>query len=317
MIRLPDRAAALLLAAALALALSACGRDEPARANAPQAGAPAAAFAAVARGRVDVESGLLKLGMAAEGVLARVPVREGERVAAGQELAALDATAAQAEDRIAEAKLAQARAQVNLLQQRLTQARVRAQRLGAAAAAGAGDGQSADDARDALAQLQNEADGVRAAADIAAAQRDQAAWTLKRQTLRAPVAGELSRASARVGMSVSPHDAPLFVLLPDGERIVRAELNAAFLDAVRPGMRAQILDDGDNQRLLGAARVLRLAPAFGPSTLEDDPEVRANERTVECVLALDAPGELRIGQRVLVRFLGQAGRAAAAPASGL
>ena len=28
--------------------------------------------------------------------------------------------------------------------------------------------------------------------------------------------------------------------------------------------------------MLGAARVLRLAPAFGPSTLEDDPEVRAN-----------------------------------------
>lgn len=79
MIRFPDRAAALLLAAALA------------------------------RGRVDVESGLLKLGMAAEGVLARVPVREGERVAAGQELAALDATAAQAEARIAEARLTQAR----------------------------------------------------------------------------------------------------------------------------------------------------------------------------------------------------------------
>ncbi|SDX98395.1 HlyD family efflux transporter periplasmic adaptor subunit [Lysobacter enzymogenes] len=306
MIRLLNRPAPLLLCLALASALSGCGRDEPARDAAPPATTSASTFAAVARGRVDVEGGLLKLGMAAEGVLARVPVREGERVAAGQELAALDATAARADDRIAEARLAQARAQVNLLQQRLAQARVRAQRLGAAAAAGAGDGQSADDARDALAQLQDEADSARAAADIAAAQRDQAAAAMQRQTLHAPVAGELARVAARVGMSVAPHGAPLFVLLPDGERIVRAELNAAFLDNVHPGMRAQILDDGDTQRVLGAARVLRLSPAFGPSTLEDDPDVRANERTVECVLALDKAGGLRIGQRVLVRFLSAA-----------
>jgi len=305
MIRLLNRPAPLSICLALALALSGCGRDEAAGAAAPPAANPSSAFAAVARGRIDVEGGLLKLGMAADGVLARVPVREGERVAAGQELAALDANAAQADDRIAEAKLAQARAQVNLLQQRLAQARVRAQRLGAAAAAGAGDGQSADDARDALAQLQNEADSARAAADIAAAQRDQAAWTLQRQTLHAPVAGQLARVAARVGMSVAPHGAPLFVLLPDGERIVRAELNAAFLDRVHPGMRAQILDDGDTQRVLGAGKVLRLAPAFGASTLEDDPDVRANERTVECVLALDKGEGLRIGQRVLVRFLGK------------
>lgn len=306
MIRLLNRPAPLLLCLALASALSGCGRDEPARDAAPPATTSASTFAAVARGRVDVEGGLLKLGMAAEGVLARVPVREGERVAAGQELAALDVTAARADDRIAEARLAQARAQVNLLQQRLAQARVRAQRLGAAAAAGAGDGQSADDARDALAQLQNEADSARAAADIAAAQRDQAAAALQRQTLHAPVAGELARVAARVGMSVAPHGAPLFVLLPDGERIVRAELNAAFLDNVHTGMRAQILDDGDTQRVLGAARVLRLSPAFGASTLEDDPDVRANERTVECVLVLDKAGGLRIGQRVLVRFLSAA-----------
>lgn len=305
MIRFPNRPAPLLICLALALALSGCGRDEAASAAAPPAANPSSAFAAVARGRIDVEGGLLKLGMTADGVLARVPVREGERVAAGQELAALDANAARADDRIAEARLVQARAQVNLLQQRLAQARVRAQRLGAAAAAGAGDGQSADDARDALTQLQNEADSARAAADIAAAQRDQAAWTLQRQTLRAPVAGQLARVAARVGMSVAPHGAPLFVLLPDGERIVRAELNAAFLDHVHPGMRAQILDDGDTQRVLGAAKVLRLAPAFGASTLEDDPDVRANERTVECVLALDKGDGLRIGQRVLVRFLGK------------
>ena len=58
--------------------------------------------------------------------------------------------------------------------------------------------------------------------------------------------------------------------------------------------------------------VLRVGQVYGPATLENDPQVRANARTVECVLAFDQPGpdegradqirNLRIGQRVLVRF---------------
>jgi hypothetical protein len=48
---------------------------------------------------------------------------------------------------------------------------------------------------------------------------------------------------------------------------------------------------------------------YGPATLENDPQIRANARTVECVLAFDQSasaqvGNLRIGQRVLVRFGG-------------
>jgi hypothetical protein len=52
------------------------------------------------------------------------------------------------------------------------------------------------------------------------------------------------------------------------------------------------------------AHVLRIGKVFGASTLEDDPQVRANTRSVECVLAFDqAPSmPLRIGQRVLVKF---------------
>jgi hypothetical protein len=49
--------------------------------------------------------------------------------------------------------------------------------------------------------------------------------------------------------------------------------------------------------------VLRVGKVFGPATLEDDPGVRANARTVDCVLVLDRPSSLRVGQRVLVRFL--------------
>lgn len=280
-----------------------------------QAGASTAAstpaYAAVARGRIDVEGGTLKLAMAADGVLARVSVREGDKVRRGQELAALDATAAHADDEIAQARLDQARAQETLSRQRLRQARTRAQRLGAAAVAGVGDGQSADEARDALAQLQAELDSAAAATRIAAAQREQSAYLLDKQILKTPMDAEIAHVSARPGMSVSARDGALFVLLPQQPRIVRAELNASYLAAVRPGMAAQIIDDGDSQRELGAAHVLRLSPLFGPSTQEDDPEVRANERTVECVLAFDRPSALRVGQRVLVRFVDGAANTAA------
>jgi len=50
--------------------------------------------------------------------------------------------------------------------------------------------------------------------------------------------------------------------------------------------------------------VVRISAVLGNSTLEDDALVRANTRTVECILAFDqpAPPSLRVGQRLLVRF---------------
>jgi hypothetical protein len=74
---------------------------------------------------------------------------------------------------------------------------------------------------------------------------------------------------------------------------------------------------GDADSAHWSAHVLRVGQVYGPATLENDPQVRANARTVECVLALDQPNpdearpdggrsdqirNLRIGQRVLVRF---------------
>lgn len=50
------------------------------------------------------------------------------------------------------------------------------------------------------------------------------------------------------------------------------------------------------------AHVLRISQVYGPAMLGNDPQVRANARTVECVLAFDQPQNLRIGLRVLVRF---------------
>ena len=109
------------------------------------------------------------------------------------------------------------------------------------------------------------------------------------------------RRSVHVGDAVSAQAATeLFQLLPDRPRIVRAELNEAYVDLVRPGMRADVVSDA-GQGTPVAAEVLRVGEVFGPSRLTDDPVERAGAHDVECVLRLEG-GAFRIGQRVLVRF---------------
>ena len=60
------------------------------------------------------------------------------------------------------------------------------------------------------------------------------------------------------------------------------------------------LRDGDDSKTY-SARVVRIGAVFGPSKHGDDSEARPDERDVECVLLLQDK-DLRIGQRVLVRF---------------
>ncbi len=299
------------LAAALLLAAG-CSPDSP-----PSAAAPTASYAAVARGRVDVEGGLLVLGTPRDGTLTSVTVHEGDRVSKGQVLATLDPAPAQLQLQASEAELAQARAQRQLLDGKLAAVRVQAQRLAAAAKAGAGDGQSADAAAAAADELVAQRAAADAAVAMATQKRDEARYELGLRTLRAPVDARVVRVSAQTGASVSTTvGGPLFTLLPLTPPIVRAELSESFVDAVKIGMSATVSTDGSGSTQSWPAHVLRIGSVVGPSTLEDDPQLRANARTVACVLAFDAPppADVRVGQRVLVRFGAPA--APAAPTKG-
>ncbi|MEW9573147.1 efflux RND transporter periplasmic adaptor subunit [Rhodanobacter sp. Si-c] len=299
------RLAALLRPTGFALAatllLAACSKPaEPAAIS----NAAESSYVAVARGRVDIEGGLLALAMPREGVLTSVAAHEGETVKQGQVLAALDTRPAQLAVDAAQAQLEQARAQLRLLDIKQAAAKLRAQRLTAAATAGAGDGQSADDAREASNQLGAEHDADQAAVDMAAQKLAEAKYELVQRSLRAPFDAVVVHVTAQPGASVSPSSGPLFTLLPNKPRIVRAELNESFVGAVRPGMRAEVVANDDAENGHWSARVLRVGQVYGPATLENDPQIRANARTVECVLAFDQPEQqLRIGQRVIVRFL--------------
>ena len=186
-------------------------------------------------------------------------------------------------------------------------ATLRAQRLTAAVAAGAGDGQSADDAREAAAQIDAEQETDRASVSMANQKLAEARYELKQRSLVAPFDADIIEVSAQPGATVSPSSGPLFTLLPQKPRIVRAELNESFVGVIQPGMHAEVSANNDPSSNHWSAHVLRIGGVYGPATLENDPQVRANSRTVECVLAFDQPDaeqtrNLRIGQRVLVRF---------------
>src|SRR5579859_2588320 len=123
-----------LVVALVAPVLAGCSHGDSDKSNTQAASATP--YVAVARGRIDIEGGLLKLSMPREGVVADIKVREGDHVHKGQVLAVLDTRPAQLAVTAAEAEQKQAKAQGNLLEARLKAAQQRATRLRAAAAAG-------------------------------------------------------------------------------------------------------------------------------------------------------------------------------------
>ncbi|MHB8309649.1 MAG: efflux RND transporter periplasmic adaptor subunit [Metallibacterium sp.] len=295
-----NKALPLLVTLCAALLLSACGAattgGDPVSAPAP------GDYVAVARGQVGVEGGLLQVRAAVPGLVKAVSVATNAKVAAGQTLVRLDDDAAHIAVQLAGADLAQARAQQAELIAGQPAAELRAQRLAAAAAADAASGQELAEARAALGELKARVQAAAAAVQAAQARLDAARYQLALYTVHAPVAGYVARRMVQVGARVSPDDAePLLELLPERPLIVRAELNEAYADKVRPGMRAEVVLDAGGGRSY-AAHVLRLGLTYGAVQLGPQHDQPDDARDLECVLQLDAPG-LRVGQRVRVQFL--------------
>lgn len=280
-------------------ALAACsGKDTASKAAiAPVHGA----WLAIARGQIDVEGGMIHVVASRDGRIDAVKVEDGDSVKQGDVLAVLDQSQAKIAVGVAEADLARAQAQVAVAQARIPQAQVQAARIGEAASAGAATGQSADDANAALAVLKAEIGAANATVNVARQHVDAARAELAALVIKAPAAGLIVRRTVHVGDAVSAQAATeLFQLLPDRPRIVRAELNEAYVDLIKPGMRAEVVADSGSGTAV-AARVLRVGEVFGPSRLTDDPVERAGVHDVDCILQLDGT-QFRIGQRVLVRF---------------
>lgn len=131
-----------------------------------------------------------ELAFAVAGRVASVAVDVGDRVQAGQVLAALDAQPLKSQLAAAQAELARSEAL-------LAEARRRVERIGRAQAAGATSGGEASGAQAELAAAE-------AAQRAASAQRDAALWSLEHATLRAPLSGVVARRLAEPGQAAGP-----------------------------------------------------------------------------------------------------------------
>lgn len=300
-----DRRSLPALAAALAIAVAGvgCGTDaETSSRPRPDVETTAAAeIVASAKGRIDIEGGVVRLAARRDGVIETVLVDEGAHVKAGQILARLDDALAQRQLDLARGEARQAERAVTAAHIRLTAAEREAQRLEPLAGDAIVARQDLDRARDEQALAQAELESLQAGVETAVQRVLLAQREVEERLVRAPVDGRIVQRQARPGNGVSTLNVtPLFLFAPDAPMIVRAELEERFLGAVAPGQRAEIVLEADPARRW-TGRVVRIGQIVGQRTPSDDPSERQDSRVVDTVISIDA-NDLLIGQRVIVQI---------------
>ncbi|WP_312833787.1 HlyD family efflux transporter periplasmic adaptor subunit [Comamonas sp.] len=256
---------------------------------------------AVARGKIEVDGGLLELATAVDGTVQQIAVREGQQVQAGQLLLKVHDEDLRAELSVAQSSYQLAQARHKALAAKLPLLQTQLKRLQAAARDGAADLQEVDNAQAALRNAQSEAEVAQAEVKLAQTKTQQLRERQRLYALHAPEAATVVHLRAQVGSQVHTNQAAMR-LLPLRPLRIRAELNESFAGTVQKGMRASVVLDNDSSTALPEARVLRINPMYGPSTLQDDAQ-RGPLRVVECVLEFEtAPGNVRVGQNVRVSF---------------
>ncbi|QIL82658.1 HlyD family efflux transporter periplasmic adaptor subunit [Diaphorobacter sp. HDW4A] len=298
----------LAVAAAIAALLAGCSPskgDLPAStAQAAIAATPQSGPAAVARGKIEVEGGLIDLAPGINGTVQQLPVKEGQSVPRGQLLMRMADDASRADLLVAESEWKLAEARLSAKTKRLPLVKTMHARWQNAAREGAADAHSVDEAAQQLRDAQSEADVAQAEVKVAQAKVEQLRAVQRRFELHAPEAGTIVRIRTHAGSQAGPAQT-VITLLPQKPLIVRAELNESFANAVREGMHATVVLDGDagnNTVALPDAKVLRISPVFGAAHLQEDTQ-RGPVRIIECVLVFDQPpAKARVGQNVRVTF---------------
>lgn len=258
--------------------------------------------AAIARGKIEVEGGLVVLSPASAGVVTALKAREGDRVQRGQVLLTQANELASAAVSVAKSELRLARAKVQAAEARLPELRRTAERYARAARAGAAQPQLAQEAQQRLRAAQSDVTVANAESDVAQRRLEQAQAVARQLDLRAPEDGVVVGVATQQGAWLETGAAAL-TLLPTRPLMVRAELNAAYVSAVREGMRAMVTSDEDSAgaRPLPPATLVRINPIYGNGRLQDDTQ-RGPVHVVECILEFDGQAQALVGQNVRVTF---------------
>ena len=254
---------------------------------------------AAARGVVDIPGGLLRVTSPRDGSVASLLVHEGDQVKAGDILAILDSEQESLSAKIVAEEAVQAQEQYKLLQMKMKNLSRQADRVKRAAAGNAVSDQALDDAISARDSLGSE---LKVAASILAAsqmRRDMAIREVEIRTIRAPVDGFIIRQGVKVGEFAAASGATeMFTILPEGQKIIRAEIPEQFLDSVKPGLPVEVLaEDRSGQSYEG--RISRISPVLMQSN--GMPGERNDIRTATSTILVSRDAPFRVGQRVIMR----------------
>ncbi|MDC8758063.1 HlyD family secretion protein [Janthinobacterium fluminis] len=296
----------LLAVCGLSLACLLLGGCDETPVNAAPAASP---WAAIAKGSISIEGGVINIAATRPGIIRQVLAEEGAEVKGGTILARIDDGEAKLALRVREQEYNEARPALALLQLRHGIAQRELKRLAGLAGDDVVSDQERDQARDQVGIAAAEVARQQAALATSGAHVAAAKFEVEQHLVRAPLDGRIVRRQARPGDGASTLNVtPLFLFAPHGPRIVRADLEERFVGAVKAGQAAEVALEADESKVY-KARVLRLGQVFGNRPESDDPNEKQDVRVIECVLQIDAP-ELRIGQRVIVRIARQNGAAA-------
>lgn len=266
-------------------------------------------------GLIEANTRNIAVGSFLSGIVAEVPVVEGETVEKGAPLFVIDQRAAEAELAVAAQQRAAAEAGVveaeSALADSLDQLRRREKlELGFTLS------------EDALARLRFAADAGRAAVAaaqsrvaVAAAEEDSARVILDRLTVRAPVTGRILKVNIRPGefITAGPMDDPPVLMGGETPLHVRVQVDENDVWRLRPGAPAEAVVRG-NRDLRFPLRFVRIEPYVQPKrSLTGDINERVDTRVLELVYSF-GPADLPvyIGQQVDV-FINAATPEIAAP----
>jgi multidrug resistance efflux pump len=299
-----------------------------------------AAYVATAVGRIDSANESRRLVAAVDGVIARIPIRRGDHVAADQTLARIDCAPRDADVRVAAAAASEAAANARRVQEGARPEEIAAARAEVdAAAAEARDGRQQRELADALVVrgflARREADARRNQSDeadarlalaharlalledgprrteVSAAQagaraaldRLSRARALRDQcVIRSPIDGVVLSVLKREGEASGASDSAPVVIVGDlAHLIVRAEVNERDAERVYPGQRVDLWTDGAAH---WRGRVTRVAGIMGRRTARSlDPSDRFDRDVLEAFIKIDgASPPALVGLRVTVGF---------------
>jgi len=335
--RITNHACAIGLAATAALAL----------AVAPAWITPAARAAthqderwlAVAPGRVEPASGLIKLGAPVMGLIQEVLVKAGDTVFAGQALVRLADAEARAQLASAEAQVAmrkrvrnkestpsgagpRRRAEDALAdaQAAVFDGRVALDKAVAERRAGRGADNDLETARTQLTNAQTKLEqqreelrkitedaplpvSVEGQLNVARSDLQGARASLEKLTIRAPLDGTVLQVNARTGEIAAPQTTQPLVLLGDTTSLrVRAELDQRDLDKIKVGQQAVVRSDAFRGRDV-AGKVAVIAPLVESSRASSLSQRNMTDVDfVEVLVELAEPGPFAVGMKVDVYF---------------